>query len=147
MRMWKVVVSPRENKNAWESFCTQGIFGIGWCNPREDDAPAVKQFLRIKPGDWVVAHLSSKRSGETFLAVGVGRVTSLPHEVDPGNQAEWDGDFRRQVTVDWLSTREMRLPELFKTCNYRVAVTPIRAEIAEEILRRYGVSPTGNSMD
>ena len=139
MTMWKVIVSPEENENAWEDFSRQGIVGIGWCNPREDDKLPVQQFMRMRRGDWVVAHLSSKRSGETFLAVGIGRLTSDYHEVAPNNPVEWDGHFRRQFTVDWVSTQQMRMPDLFRACNYRITVCPLSDEVAAEVMQRYGL--------
>lgn len=140
MAMWKVIVSPDENENAWEDFVRRGIIGIGWCNPRQDDRAPVQQFVRMRRGDWVVAHLSGKRSGVTFLAVGVGRLTSDYHEVETTDPQEWNGPFRRQFTVDWVSTDRRRMPDLFRTCNYRITVCLLSDEVEVEVMRRFGIA-------
>ena len=140
MRMWKVIVSPEEDKDAWERFVQQNIVAIGWCCRELDSALPVQQFMRMCQGDWVVAHLSSKRSGVPFLAVGIGRLTSSYHEVDTRNDGTWNGNIRRQFTVDWVSMRRLPMPDLFRRCNYRTTVCPLSDEVAADILRRYGVA-------
>lgn len=140
MTMWKVIVSPEENRNAWDDFLRQGIIGIGWCNPREDNHQSVQNFMKIKKGDMVVAHLSSKRSGITYLAVGIGRITSDYHEVVVNNPIEWDGSFRRQFNIDWITAERIRLPNHFRTCNYRMAVSSLDDGVALDIMNIYGLT-------
>lgn len=140
MRMWKVIVSPEEDEDAWEHFLQQGVVAIGWCCREMDSALPVQQFMRMCRGDWVVAHLSGKRSGVSFLAVGIGRLTSSYHEIDTRGDVTWNGRLRRQFAVDWVSTRRLRMPDLFQTCNYRTTVCPLSDDVTAEILRRYGVA-------
>lgn len=139
MSMWKIIVAPDEDEHAWDRFLRDGIVAIGWCDRKWENALAVRRFREIKPGDLILAHLPEKRSGKPFLAVGIGRVLSEYHEVVSGEQDCWNGTFRRQFKVEWLSAAEHSIPELFKRCGFRVTVCRLSEDLAEQILRRYGL--------
>lgn len=143
--MWKITVAPVEDVNAWESFREQGIIGIGWCGhgPGYDSNPAVVAFRdEIRVGDWVIAHLPRKRSGQSFLVVGLGRITGncaivLRSALPSGDG--WTGNFRRQRSVDWLSTIPHRMPAELSRC-YRITVCRLGDVPARRVLHRYGVN-------
>lgn len=144
--MWKVIVSPVENECAWETFMKQGIIGIGWCDAGMDYEKPVVEFQKIRKGDWIVAHLPKERSGQSFLAVGVGRVIGdYDGRFKPRPDDAWNGSFRRQFTVDWVSTARKRMPDLFTRCNYRTTVCRLREDVANKIMRRYGLPSQGES--
>lgn len=137
MSMWKVIIAPVEDVSAWDNFKELGIIAIGWCCRSMDKEKPVLEFRKIKPGDWIVAHLPADRSGQTFLAVGIGKVVSDYEEVIPNPSEEWEGSFRRQFKVNWISTQQIRLPDLFRMCNYRTTVCRLKDDVAKAILQRY----------
>jgi hypothetical protein len=139
MVMWRVTVSPIENRHAWRTYTEQGIIGIGWPERVDDDAPPVRRFKEIGHGDWVVAHVPVDYGGGDCLALGVGRVISDYHEVrrselPPGD--EWDADFRRQFNVDWVFGRVSLRPI---TAYYRGTVHQLRPNEERSVLQQFGL--------
>ena len=105
MSYWRVTVKPREDTAAWETFLAQGIIGIGYAK----DAPEVRRFMQIRPGDYVIAHVPESHGGGRCLVRAVGLVTGeyqvvMRHELPPGDS--WDGNVRRQVPVQWLRVQD-----------------------------------------
>lgn len=139
MVMWKVAVAPIEDENAWDHFAEEGVIAIGWCDdgPDYENDPSVELFGHMAVDDYVVAHLPKKRSGISFLTVGVGRVTSSCIKRDMCGSAAWAGTFRRQCAVDWLSKRHIRLPDILSQCNYRRTVCQLDPALEKAVLRRY----------
>lgn len=139
MSMWKVVVAPEEDGQAWGKFLKQGIIAIGWCDRKMDNELPVRQFRKICQGDWILAHLPTERSGVSFLAVGLGRIISDYHEMEPDPSDGWNGSFRRQYRVEWVSTIQKRMPDIMRQCNYRTTVCRMRCELEAEVLRRFSI--------
>lgn len=149
MAIYKVIVAPLEEPDAWPRFREQGIVAIGYPERRDDQEP-VRTFRRIKAGDWVVAHLPAKRvgaelarrcGGDTFVIVGAGTVTrGYRVETDKEKlKAEgWNRPFRRQLSIDWQSASPERAPELGRGRAHRVVIL-LPDDLGAKILRKLGV--------
>ena len=138
MTMWKVTVCPDENANAWQSFLDEGIIAIGY--PGSEEKQVVKKFSSIQEGDLVVAHLSSKRNHVTKTAAGVGRVMGEYRVVKDLPANVWSDGPRRQLDVQWLATRDIKL-EIVLGCRsvYGPTVVKLSDELAAQVLAAYGL--------
>lgn len=139
MTMWRVTVAPVEDKKAWKSCVEQGIILIGWPSREWDYETPVRCFREIKRGDLVVAHVPAEYGGGPCMALGVGRVIGDYIEVLRPNLPKgdrWDGDFRRQLKVEWtLGERSLRSVLGY----YRGTVHLLSPHEEKGVLRLYGM--------
>ena len=141
--MWMVTVATKEDQHAWETCLREGIICMGWPTQEgETERPQVKQFKKIEPGDWVVAHVPSSHGGEPCLARGLGRVAGNYEEV-PGSELIakgsewWDWSVRRQYQVTWNHVRDVSLRGAVS--HYIGTVRHLTEDEEREVLKRFRV--------
>ncbi len=149
MAVYKVVIAPEEQLDAWPRFTELRITAIGHPAKQEDEEP-VRTFRQILNGDWVVAHLPGRRvptdlvrqcGGDTYVVVGAGEVTEgyrVERDARTLMAQGWQGPLRRRLAVDWRPVSTQRMGDLLRGYA-RHAVVRLPADVGAAVLRRLGV--------